>query len=123
MTCQAKRPRAPYKSDSPTVPYSAVSIRDSIKTNMEANLPGQDDDDEGWISNFALDFPTDQTRHFVQSETTDLSMSFDAEGGAALPSNTTLYAYLRGNDNFDLMDTAFLDYLLSTENHTEDRPL
>ncbi|KAJ6050687.1 uncharacterized protein N7446_010796 [Penicillium canescens] len=90
---------------------------------MELSLPGQDEDDEGWISNFALDFPTDQTRHFDQSETTDFPMSFDAEGGAALPSNTTLYAYQRGNDDFDLMDTAFLGHLLPTENHTEDWPL
>ena len=79
--------------------------------NMELSLPGQDEDDEGWISNFALDFPT------------DFPMSFDAEGGAALPSNTTLYAYQQGIDDFDLMDTAFLDHLLPTENHTEDWPL
>ncbi|KAJ6125957.1 hypothetical protein N7471_010450 [Penicillium samsonianum] len=88
--------------------------------NMEVTLPDQDEDDEGWVSNLAFDFRTDPTLRFVQIETTDLSMNLEAEGGAAFPTDTTSEAVQQANNNFDLMNTAFLDHLLPTENYTED---
>jgi hypothetical protein len=91
--------------------------------NMEVTLPGQDEDDEGGFSSFDFEYWTDPMLHLDQFETTDLPMGLDAEGSAALPSDTTSYAFQPANDNLDLLDSAFLDNLLPTESHEESRPL
>jgi hypothetical protein len=91
--------------------------------NMEVTLPDQDDDDEGWMSSSPFDFWAGPILHSHQSETNDFPMSFDAGGGAAPLSDTTLYSFQQTDNNFDSIDTALLGHLLPAENDIEDLPL
>ena len=89
---------------------------------MELTSSDQDDDDD-WISDTALNLLTDPLLSLSQFEITDFLTFSHAEGGAAPPSVPALPDPQQRDHMDDFMDTAISDHWSFTGSDMEHWPL